>query len=302
MSAPVALGVDVGGTKVLGVVTDATGRVLAEERRPTPRSGAEDLTRAIHDVVASLGARGDLADLPVGVGLPGLVDLGGVLRFSPHLAAAVGLDLRRTWPAAWASPHVLNDAAGAAGAEREWGAARDLDDALFVALGTGIGGALIRHGGLEAGPRGFAGEYGHMTIVPRGEACPCGGRGCWERYASADGLVRFEREAGGSGDGGGPGVVARARRGEPAATAALEQFVTWLALGLANLVAALDVATVIIGGGMAREADLFLSATEAGLAGSTEGSVARPATRLRPAATGEHAGALGAALAAWRSA
>ncbi len=297
MSRP-AIGVDVGGTKVLGVVVDAAGRVLAEERRPTPTESPEELCATIEEVVSVLGADGEWRDAPIGVGLPGLVDRGGVLRFSPHLPAARGLDLRAHWPSRWPGPRVVNDAAAAARAEGAWGAGRGLDDFLFVALGTGIGGALVRDGVVRAGPRGFAGEYGHMVVDPGGVVCPCGGRGCWERYASAAGLERFERAAGGSGEGGGPGVVARARALDQTALTALTSLAAWLALGVANLIAALDVTDVVVGGGLAREGDLFLPTAAARLADLLEGASARPPTRWHLAGCGESAGALGAGLVA----
>ena len=293
-----AIGVDVGGTKVLGVVVDTEGRVLAEKRRPTPTGSPEELCATIDEVVAVLGADDRNRGAPIGVGLPGLVDSNGVLCFSPHLATAQGLDLRTHWPSRWPPARVVNDAAAAARAERAWGAGRGLDDFLFVALGTGIGGALVRDGVVQDGPRGFAGEYGHMVVDPDGEVCPCGGRGCWERYASAAGLERFERVAGGSGEGGGPGVVARARALDEASLGAFGALATWLALGVANLIAALDVSDVVIGGGLAREGDLFGPAAAARLADLLEGASARPPIRWHLAGCGERAGALGAGLVA----
>ena len=297
MSDARALGVDVGGTKILGVATDDAGRVHAEVRRPTPVRGS-GLVECVIEVLDELGADRARRGQPIGVGLPGLVDATGVLRFSPHLPTAVDVDLRDRWPPEWPGPHVVNDATAAASAEGRLGAGRDLADFLFVALGTGIGGALVRHGVVDGGPRGYAGEYGHMVVVPGGEPCPCGGRGCWERYASASGLVSAARRAGDVAAHEAPAVVARARAGESAALAALDEFARWLALGVANLVVALDVGDVVLGGGLSAAAPAFLGTAAAELERTLEGARARPPTRWRVAALGERAGALGAALGA----
>ncbi len=148
---------------------------------------------------------------------------------------------------------------------------------VLVTLGTGIGGGLIVGDELVRGAAGFAGEPGHMVVDPNGPPCPCGRRGCWERYASGSGLGRLGREAAEAGRAGavvalaggdpeavrGEHVTAAAAGGDPEALAVMADFAWWVALGMANLVNLLDPEVVIIGGGLAEAGELLLGPTRA---------------------------------------
>ena len=199
----VAIGVDVGGTKALALVVARDGRVLGEARAATPhdatREAGEATAAALTDLVHHLAATHQLnvAATPVGVGLPGLTRKDGRLAFAPNLQSASGADLGSLLGASLASSRVFceNDANCATVAEHEWGAGRGVDDFVMVTLGTGIGGGIIAEGKLLQGRSGFAGEIGHMVVEAHGIPCPCGGMGCWERYASGSGLKRLIREA-----------------------------------------------------------------------------------------------------------
>jgi glucokinase len=325
-SAGVAFGVDIGGTKVLGLALDATDRIVAEARVPTPTGrdqrepdGAAVVT-AIAEVVAQLDqavgtapeAAGDAP--PVGVGAPGMLDRQGRLRFSPNLPQAHGVDWRLVVGERLPERPIVieNDANLAVLAEHRLGAARGYRHVLMVTLGTGIGGGLVVDGRVEAGGHGFAGEVGHMVVDPAGPPCPCGRRGCWERYASGGGLGLLAREAALAGKL--PGVVAQAGgdpegvRGEDVTAAALagdddaqqvlEQVGWWVGFGLANLACVLDPECFVLGGGLVGAGDLLLDATRRSFAELVEGGATRPATAIVTAAFGERSGAVGAALAA----
>src|SRR5687768_5044950 len=119
-----------------------------------------------------------------------------MLRVGPNLPDVVDLDVPGTLAPALGVPVVAdNDATCAAWAEHRRGACRDASEAVVVTLGTGIGAGLVSDGRLIRGAHGMAGEPGHMTVDPDGPPCPCGRRGCWERYASGSGLARLAREA-----------------------------------------------------------------------------------------------------------
>jgi glucokinase len=305
------IGVDVGGTKILGVVLDSQGAVRDEARAQTPRLG-EELLDAVAGVVDGL-ARPDIPGL-IGVGAPGLVDVDGVLRFAPNLPGIVGLPMRSGLETRLAGAHVrvANDASCAGWAERVLGAARGSDDVLMVTLGTGIGGGIVAKGRLQEGVNGFAGEFGHMVIDPHGPRCPCGKRGCWERFASGSGLGRLGREAAEAGDaprlvalaGGDPEAVrgehvTRAvSEGDPGATAVMASFAWWLALGLANLANIFDPATIVIGGGLVEAGRILLEPVRNAFASLVEAVDYRPTIDIVAARLGEHAGAVGAALLA----
>ncbi len=313
---PRTVGVDIGGTKVLGVVLDADAPEqgpVAEARRPTPR-GAEALVATIAAVVADvLDQAGPAGVAAVGVGLPGLIDREGVLRFGPNLPGIVDLDLEHELSARVDLPVLVdNDANCAAWAEHRLGAAVGRDHVLLVTLGTGIGAGLITDGRPFTGAHGMAGEPGHMIVDPGGPRCPCGRRGCWERYASGSGLGFLAREAALAGRadqvvaraGGdaeavrGEHVTAAAREGDPGARAVMDSFGWWVAVGLANLVNILDPEIIVLGGGLVTEADLFLASTHAAFAELVLAGPHRPEVPIVAARTGERAGALGAALLA----
>lgn len=309
----ITIGLDVGGTKVLGVAVDSTApaTVLAEARVPTPEGGA-GLVDTLLEVATTVSTAAGRA-ARIGVGVPGLVDTSGRLHMGPHLRKVHELPLAELLAQRCGLPVVVdNDANCHALAEWAGGAASGADEALVVTLGTGIGAGIIAGGRLVRGANGFAGEPGHMVVDPNGPPCPCGKRGCWERFASGSGLARLAREAaeadrldaavalaGGDVDEvRGEHVTAAARAGDPESQAVLDEFAGWIALGLANLVNILDPAVVVIGGGLVDAADLLLPLVRAQLAERVMAGDRRPPVLLVPAALGERAGAIGAAVLA----
>jgi glucokinase len=222
----------------------------------------------------------------------------------------VGQALRARWPGIglWLG----NDATGAAWAEHAAGAGRGGTDLMLVALGTGIGGGLVRAGALDGGAHGYAGEFGHMVVDPRGPLCPCGKQGCWERLASGSGLGVLGREAATAGRaprvvalaGGDPEAVrgehvtAAAAAGDADAQAVMDRFGWWLALGMANLVAALDPGLVVVGGGLSEAGEVLLGPTRRAFADLVEGGARRGEVPIVAAAFGARSGAVGAALLA----
>lgn len=306
-------GIDVGGTKVLGLAIDADAptRVLAEQRLPTPVGGAglvETIVELLGHLEAQVGAPSAL-----GVGVPGLVDRQGVLRMGPHLRQLTDIPLAEMLGERTALPTIVdNDANCHAVAEHRGGAARGVDEALVVTLGTGIGAGIISRGALLHGANGFAGEPGHMIVDPHGPPCPCGQRGCWEQFASGTGLGRLARDAahGGRLDavvalaGGDPDdvrgehVTAAAHTGDAAALAVLGELARWIALGLANVANILDPAVIVIGGGLGEAADLLLPGVRTHFTGFVMAGTQRPELPIRQAALGGRAGAIGAAVLA----
>jgi glucokinase len=313
VSAP-TIGVDVGGTKVLGVVLAADRtEVLAELRRPTPR-GADGLVAGMVDVVVELTAEAGLSDdVRAGFGVAGLVDHRGVLRHGPNQPGVRELDVRgRLVDALGERVVVDNDGNCAVRAERASGAAQGCDDVVLVTLGTGIGAGIVVGGEVLRGANGMAGEPGHTMVDRGGPPCPCGRRGCWERYASGAGLARMARDAADAGRldgvlarvGGdtaaihGEDVVAAARDGDEAAHAVLDEFAWWTAVGVANLVAVLDPQLVVLGGGLIDAADLWLDDARRHLPELLVAAGHRDLPPIEAAHHGGRAAALGAALLA----
>ncbi len=312
MTTPALIGVDVGGTKCLGVALNSDLEVEASARRPTATS-FEELSATVAAVVEELEA-GVAGDTPVGIGLPGLVDREGRLHAAPHLddpdveepieaAATLSERLRR--------PVLLdNDATCATVAEWRVGAGRGLNNFVLVNLGTGIGGGVVSDGAVVRGEHGFAGEFGHMLVDPNGPACSCGNRGCWETFASGRALGDLARAAAETGalDGvlsavggdldqvGGEHVEDAARRGDAGAAAVLDVFARWIGVGLSALTNVFDPAAFVLGGGLAGMADVLADPIEQWLREFLYSSRRRPVPELRFAALGPAAGAIGAAL------
>ena len=317
-----SLGVDVGGTKILAVACDPSGVEVASSQASSPQGTAPDGGVALADAVAEVVV--DVADqlsvrptdIPLGIGLPGMLTLDGILAFAPNLRNASGSDLGALLAARLRTTSVVvaNDADCAAIAEQRLGAARGHGDVIMITLGTGIGGGILLGGELLRGGHGFAGEVGHMVVDIDGPACPCGSRGCWERFASGSAVGRLAREAAHAGRlsrlvdaaGGdaesirGEDVTAAALAGDPEALALMDEVGWWLARGIANLACVLDPSCVVIGGGMSEVIPLLIAPAAAALPELLEGGARRPPVALVPAALGARAGALGASLLARR--
>ncbi|HEU5007637.1 MAG TPA: ROK family glucokinase [Jatrophihabitantaceae bacterium] len=309
MSEALAIGVDIGGTKISAGVVDSTGAVIDRERRPTPGADVALTEAAIVDVVTALAARYKVAC--VGIGAAGWIgaDRATVL-FSPHLAWR-NEPLRDALAERIGLPLVVeNDGNASAWAEYRFGVARGHTSLVCVTLGTGIGGGLVLDGSLYRGASGIACEYGHMTIVPDGRACACGNRGCWEMYASGRALARDARELvaesptvaarlielAGSADAiTGPMVTQAAAEGDPAAESICTTMGRWLGRGLANLAAALDPSIFVIGGGVSEAGELLLRPAREEFAHTLTGRGFRPVAAIQAAAFGADAGLVGAA-------
>jgi len=287
------VGLDLGGTKLLAAVVTARGEVVDEQVAPTaaadgPRAATELEDRLV-GIVDRLRERASGPVRAVGLGAAGLVDVRrGVVLHAAHLPWRDEPVRERLARRTGLPVLVDNDATSAAWAEHRFGAARGVADAVLVALGTGIGGAVVAGGELRRGRTGLAGEFGHVPVETDGRACPCGQRGCWERYCSGSALTLLTGRSG-------PEVVARAAAGDRTCREALDEVGRWLGVGLVTLVATLDPEMVVVGGGLGVEAAGLLPRAEAHLRTHLSGAAHRPLPELRYAALGPRAGVVGAA-------
>lgn len=306
------IGVDVGGTKVLAVAIDGEA-VVAEHSVVVPKETPE-LLAAVVASVETLEDRLDRAAVPVGVGLPGLVDRRGVLWASPHLPRIVPFEAAAAFREGLGGRPVVvdNDASLATRAEVAWGALVGVDTGLLVAIGTGIGGGLVLGGRLAPGAHGFAGEVGHMVVDAAGPPCACGRRGCFETVVSGSALARRAREeiATGGGSlalalaGGNPGavraeeVVEAARRGDGLGRRLIGEMADWAAIGLLNLTNVFDPERIVLAGGLVAAGEVVVEPIRRAFAGLRPAAWHRAEVPLEVARLGSRAGAIGAALAA----
>lgn len=303
------IGVDVGGTSVRAGVVDAEGAVLDTARAPTP-GGEAALETTLARVVGELTGRHRVD--AVGLALAGFVtpDARGV-RFAPHLPwrdapVADRMAERLALPVV-----VEHDANAAAVAERRFGAAAGASVVVFLALGTGIGSALLVDGVLYRGAHGVAPELGHVCVVPGGRPCPCGKSGCWERYCSGTALATTAVELLARDPGRSPvlrriladdatgltgrRVAAAARDGDPVARAAVADLARRLGEGLSLVADVFDPELVVIGGGVSGSATLYLDDAREHYAATLTGAGRRPLARIRTAQLGDAAAVVGAA-------
>lgn len=290
------IGVDLGGTKILTIVTDGEGRELSRVRQPTP-AGREPVVAAIRATIdGALRAAGVDRPVAIGCGAPGTVDAAaGVLLQPPNLPDCRELPLGRLLGEAYGVPVAVENDANAA-ALGEWcrGAGRGSRNLLYLTLSTGIGGGIVSDGHLQRGAGGTAGEVGHMIVAPGGPLCGCGNHGCWEQMASGTALGRL-------GGGTGESVVAAARAGEARALQAVGEVVRYAGIGFLNLIHILGPETVVVGGGLAHAWDLIIGPA-AQWALQHAFAAAAAACRFVPAALGDDVGAIGAAVAALHAA
>lgn len=305
-----AIGVDVGGTKLAAGVVDTRGRIIERLERLTPSSSPPATAATISEAVGELRSRHRVD--AVGVGAAGFVDeTRATVVFAPHLAWR-DEPLRKELERLTGAPVLVeNDGNTSAWAEWRFGAGRGHRHVVMVTIGTGIGTGIIIDGAIYRGHWGMGGEAGHYRVVPDGRLCHCGNRGCWEQYASGYALVAEAREqarrssadaarllqlAGGTPDGmDGPLITQAAMEGDPAALRCFCTVGTWVGQGLADLAAILDPGCFVVGGGVSAAGDLLLDPARARLADALTGRGFRIPAEVRLAELGADAGLVGAA-------
>jgi glucokinase len=305
-----AIGIDIGGTKVAAGVVNASGEILEVVRRRTPSQDPAHIADVVVEIVNQLRVDHDVD--AVGVGAAGFVDgARSTVLFAANLAwrnAPIRDDIssRLDLPVI-----VENDANAAAWAEYRFGAGEQQNDLVVLTIGTGIGAGLIFDGSLYRGRFGIAGEPGHMRVVPGGRLCGCGNRGCLEQYCSGTALVRAAREVaqerpadaarlldlahGDVASIDGPVVTKAAQEGDLAAVDCFDEIGRWLGQGLADLSSLLDPGRFVVGGGVGEAGELLLAAARETYSAVLSGRGYRQLADVLSARLGAQAGLIGAA-------
>jgi glucokinase len=306
-----SIGVDVGGTKVLGGVVDESGNILTRSRRDTPKEGGSALSDAIADVIKELAGAHTVAT--VGISAAGFVSSDRkTMLATPNISGWNAVDLREEIGSR-TDLHIIveNDANAAAWGEAKYGAGRNQDHLMMLTIGTGIGGGIVVNGEIYRGAFGTAAEFGHLRVVPEGHLCGCGARGCFEQYASGNALMRHTRESISAtpdmahnllarGDGTiagltGAHITDAAREGDAVALAAFNTTGQWLGAGIATLSVILDPAVVVIGGGVIDAGEILLAPTREALHRYMPFAGKHPAPTIIAAELGNEAGLVGVA-------
>lgn len=306
---PLTIGIDVGGTNLRAGVVDPEGRVIDAISVATPHE-SHALEDELVATITQLRGRNQVAS--VGLAVAGFISREqDRVRFAPHLpwrdvrvpellAPRVGLPV-----------FLEHDANSAAWGELYFGPASMGENVVIVAIGTGIGAALLVDGQMYRGSNGVAPELGHLPLVPGGRECPCGKRGCFERYCSGTALAATAVEmlaanpgratilkAGAELDG--SAVAHAATAGDPVALAAIADFAHWLGVGLSIVADVFDPDLIVVAGGVAASAPLFLEDARRTYAGMVTGAGHRRLARIRCSELGSNAALIGAAEMARR--
>ncbi len=310
------IGLDIGGTKIIGAVVGEDGVILARGRKNTPAHDPAAITAEAANLIKELSNERQID--AVGVACAAFINSSGSLvYFAPNLAWR-NEPLKARLESVLDLPVVIeNDANAAAWGEFRFGAAAEADHMVMVTVGTGIGGGVVADGVLMRGAFGVAAELGHMRVVPDGIRCGCGNRGCWEQYASGSALLREARELVASGSPhaarlsdlcagnpsalGGPDITAAAAEGDPAAVELLADLGAWIGEGLASVAAILDPELIVLGGGVSEAGALLIDPALAAFRRQLTGRGHRPEARFALASLGDDAGMIGVADLAARS-
>ncbi|MGQ0841728.1 ROK family protein [Actinokineospora sp.] len=291
------IAVDVGGTSIKAALVDRDLTAVHAVREPTRRVGGVADVDQIAELITALADTQPVAG--VGVAVPGIVDDGtGIVRAAVNLGWT-DVPLRDLLAARTGLPLLVHHDVRTGGlAEFTVGAAAGADNALFVAIGTGIA-AAVRVDGHLLGAGGYAGEIGHVVVDPDGTLCTCGTRGCLETLAAAPAVARRYRERSGRSIVDAAEVVGLVADGDPAAVTVWDDAVGALATALTAAVTLLGPEIVVLGGGLAEAGEILVSPVREQLA-------KRLTFQRRPvvvrAELGQDAGRAGAALLGWRAA
>lgn len=245
-----AIGVDLGGTNVRAARVDTDGESveIGPQLRVDTPSDAIAVADAIAALVHQLDATGELA---VGIGLAGWIGLDGVMLVGPHTSGLEGFDLAGALRERGITRIGIDNDANCVALAAQHVDHRTASPLLAITLGTGIGGGVVLDGAVLRGQHGMAGEPGHVIVDVDGPDCACGQQGCWETRASGSALSAMVRNRFGAGDRPAGDVLdAALRADEPAAGTLLDDYATWVAVGLVGMINLLDPAVIVLGGGV----------------------------------------------------
>ncbi len=316
MSGNFTIGIDLGGTNIKGGVCDAAGVQIVRRSTETGADrGVEPVIARMVELVDRLSSDAGLGESDlraIGIGAPGpMSHSAGVILNAPNLPGWVNVPLRAKFREATGRPVVLeNDANAAAFGEFTCGAGKHTRDMVMLTLGTGIGGGIILDGRLWRGRFSTAAEIGHLIVEPDGRPCPCGKRGCRERYSSANAIAERVVEAIEAGEESSLAPVAEAGEpldaravdraaddGDPLAARVWSEACRYLAIGVINLQHLLNPELVVFGGGLIHAGIRLLTPIQEHFEQQVW-KLAPDAPRLVFAELGDDAGTIGAAALA----
>jgi fructokinase len=288
------IGIDLGGTKIEGIVLDPGGREIFRKRVETRREdGYERILERIRTLYDELRVRDPQHEHTLGIGTPGAVSPRTGLLKNSNTVCLNGRPLKTDLERLLGRPIAIhNDANCFSLAEALHGAGRGRTLVFGVIMGTGCGGGIVHRGEVITGPQAIAGEWGHTSIDPNGPMCYCGRRGCVETFISGGGLeARYAERYGEK-----RSFLDIARRyagGEPDAASFMTIFFRDFGRAMANLIDVLDPDVVVLGGGVSNLDALYTEGVAEVARHVFSDSLETPIVRNQ---LGDSAGVIGAAL------
>lgn len=309
------LAIDVGGTKIIAAIISNKGQVMAREYHLTlADEGAESVIKRILSAIDHLLSLRNLDPSQldsISIAAAGAIDLDkGLVTLSPSLPGWRNIPLRDIVKGKYrVNTFLINDATAAALGEHHFGAGKEVNNLIYLTVSTGIGGGIIINGKLYSGPRGSAGEIGHMTIDVNGPRCSCGNIGCLETLASGTAMAQeaIRRISQGESsslteivNGKVESITAEmvsiaAQGGDSLALEVISKAATYLGVGMVNLVNIFNPEMIIVGGGVAQMEDLLLNPARQ-VVRERAFQLPAQAVRIVLAQLGDNAGVLGAAI------
>lgn len=288
---------DIGGTFIKYGVVNEEGRILMKSKFTTPNENcAVSIPEHLISVINTLSKEYEISG--VAISTAGQVDSekGEIIFASDNLPGYSGSKIVKIITnSAKLKCIVENDVNAAAVGEMWKGAAAGENTFFCMTLGTGIGGAIIINGKLYKGAGGFAGEIGHTIINENGEKCNCGGKGCYERYASTSSLIRkYLKESGIKGEISGIEIIEKLNKNDPIAIRVYNEFLDHIVTGLVNITHLMDPGLIVIGGGISEQGEPFFAELNKKFKNMVLKSYASY-TKIVQAKLGNDAGLLGAA-------
>ncbi len=308
------IGIDLGGTNIAVGLVDNKGKIISHASTPTLRERhwteiVKDMVTLTHKVTTAAGK--NLADIKViGIGIPGNINNEqGIVVRAANLNM-VNIPIASEFRKYIDIPVNLENDANAAAYGEYFAQGSQRDNFLMVTLGTGVGGGIVMKGKIFHGFNGAGGEIGHHVIHTDGEKCSCGRYGCYEAYASVTALIKQTKRKMAENptsmmhqwvkeNGAVNGFTAFdcAKRGDSAAIEVRDQYITYVAEGITNLVNIFQPELVVIGGGISSEGEVILKPIREFVA-KNEFNKSAPHTQIETAALFNDAGIVGAAMAA----
>ncbi|WP_168123645.1 ROK family transcriptional regulator [Paenibacillus sp. HB172176] len=257
-----AIGIDLGVNYIRGMLVDLRGGVIAEHRQQVKRKFKElplELLIASIEMLMDKAPRSRYGVVGIGIGVPGIVDDGGVILFAPNMKLSQ-VDLKAKLEKRFSLPVTIdNEANAGAQGEQKYGAGRGIANQIYVSVGIGIGTGIILNKELYKGASGFSGELGHLSIQYDGKPCACGNQGCWELYASENALLE---QAASLGFESLEELLQAAECGDEQVISLFDSIGDYLGAGIANIVNVFNPEAVIIGNRMSRAAEWLKPAIE----------------------------------------